>query len=118
MKPAVVVLLVCAAGLAACSPGPGAGEVRRGREVFLARSCPACHGAERQGSAAAPPLKGLRWHWNRESMEAFLRSPWTYRKGSGRLQALADRYPGDMPGVGANADPAEVRALVSYLLDP
>ena len=118
MRPAAVVLLGCAAGLAACSPGPGAEEVRRGREVFLARSCPACHGAQRQGSAAAPPLKGLRWHWNRKSLEAFLRDPWAYRKGNGRLEDLAARYPGDMPGLGTGANPAEVRALVSYLLDP
>jgi mono/diheme cytochrome c family protein len=120
-------ILACAAALSfgltavACSPpgeGPRGAAVATpspGRLVFLAETCPTCHGHGREGTNTGPTLHGLRAHWDEDTLVRFLHNPAAFKLADPRLAALARRFRTDMPPLLA-ADERRVRALVRYLL--
>ncbi len=119
--------LACAAALSlwlaavACSPpgegqrGPAVATPSPGRLVFLAETCPTCHGHGREGTNTGPALTGLRAHWDEATLVRFLRNPAAAKLTDPRLAALARRFRSDMPPLFA-ADERRIRALASYLL--
>ncbi|HQT93029.1 MAG TPA: c-type cytochrome [Thermoanaerobaculaceae bacterium] len=105
---------------AACSPSGGKppGTVATpapGRLVFLAETCPTCHGHGREGTNTGPALDRLRRHWDEDTLVRFLHNPAAFKLLDPRLAALAQRYRSDMPPLFA-ADERRVRALARYLL--
>jgi len=105
----------------ACSPsggaprGPAAATPSPGRLVFLAETCPTCHGHGREGTNTGPALDRLRRHWDEDTLVRFLHNPAAFKLLDPRLAALAQRYRSDMPPLFA-ADERRVRALARYLL--
>ena len=117
---AFAVALACGLTAVACSPSggkpPGAAATPSpGRLVFLAETCPTCHGHGREGTNTGPALRGLRAHWDEDTLVRFLTGPAAFKLSDPRLAALAQRYRSDMPPLFA-ADERRVRALARYLL--
>jgi cytochrome c2 len=115
----VGVLLLTAAGLT-CSPPeqPPAQEnvaVRHGRQIFLALSCPTCHGHDRSGTNIGPPILKLRNHWTEERLVQFLRDPASFKQADTRLRQISERYRTDMPSA-ILGDNTKLKALVAFLL--
>ncbi len=105
----------------ACSPsggtprGPAVATPSPGRLVFLAETCPTCHGHGREGTNTGPALDGLRRHWDEDTLVRFLHNPAAFKLADPRLAALSQRYRSDMPPLFA-ADERRIRALARYLL--
>ena len=118
---AVVSLAVTAVVVASCSKpaapaaAPDAETIARGRRVYEAEACAACHGAGRRGSDVAPSLWNLGRHWDEDSLVSFLKDPVVFRAHDPRMAEVAARYPADMPGV-PTGDTEQIRALAHYLL--
>ena len=106
---------------AACSPsggtprGPAVATPSPGRLVFLAETCPTCHGHGREGTNTGPALDGLRARWDEDTLVRFLHNPAAFKLADPRLAALSQRYRSDMPPL-LSADDGRVRALARYLL--
>lgn len=116
-----VPLAVATAIVASCSKpaapaaAPDAETIARGRKVYEAEACAACHGAGRRGSDVAPSLWNLGRHWDEDRLVSFLEDPVAFRVHDPRMVELAARYPADMPGVPTD-DTERIRALAHYLL--
>jgi mono/diheme cytochrome c family protein len=124
MRPTVLAVgaaAVAVAVVASCSKpaapvaAPDAALIDRGRAVYTAEACAACHGAGRRGSDVAPSLWNLGHHWDEDRLIAFLTDPVAYRAHDPRMREVAARYPADMPGV-PTGDVERIRALAHYLL--
>jgi mono/diheme cytochrome c family protein len=114
----LAVIVAVATGCArpvATAAAPDAAAIERGRRIYDAEACAACHGAGRRGSDVAPSLWNLRRHWDEERMVAFLQDPVSYRAHDSRMAEVAARYPADMPAV-ATGDLERIRDLAHYLL--
>ena len=118
---AAVALVVAIAVVASCSKpappaaAPDAETIARGRKVYEAEACAACHGAGRSGSDVAPALWNLGRHWDEDRLVSFLKDPVAFRAHDPRMAEVAARYPADMPGV-PTGDAERIRALAHYLL--
>ena len=89
----------------------------RGREVYVALGCPACHGGAGRGDGtAAAALKDV---WGQPDPPRDLTAPWTFRGGSDP-QAVAARIAFGMSGTPMPAYAGELREdqladLVAYV---
>ncbi|WP_398471642.1 c-type cytochrome [Tardiphaga sp.] len=71
--PVLILAAVPIAGAAAQAPAP-AGDVARGRALFVRNGCYSCHGYEGQGgSYTGPRLAPNPWPW--QAIAAFIRQP-------------------------------------------
>jgi cytochrome c2 len=89
--------------------------VRHGRQVFLALSCPACHGHDRKGTNIGPPIRKLHNRWTEERLLQFLRDPASFKQADVRLRRISERYRTDMPSPFVGDD-ASLKTLIAYLL--
>lgn len=109
--------------LTACSdskaPDSGASGVpaahAAGQQLFAAKGCTLCHGAEGLGSMMGPALKDLKTHWDRARLAAFLADPNSFLKDDARLAQQAAKYPQPMAAL-PNTGEAERLALADWLL--
>ncbi len=100
------------AGQRAAAVEPAAAEPRRGRDVFLAASCAACHTIRGTGATGArgPDLTHLA---SRESLAAG-----TLPRTRGHLGGWIENPPALKPGTSmppSRLSPADLQALLSYL---
>jgi cytochrome c2 len=115
-------IVVGALSGAGCGKAPTSGShdeltaaIARGRAVWEAEECAACHGEDRGGTVIGPSLEGVDEHWRREELERFLVDPTAALDDNPRLAAMTDRYQVDMPGV-QRADATEVTDLATFLI--
>lgn len=103
-RPVPLSLLLLAA---ACAP-PGGSEAA---ELYRAH-CSACHAVDGTGSALGlgPSLRGLRGHWDADSLLEYLANPVAYAAGDERLGARP------MPGLAPELTPEERGAIVAHAL--
>jgi mono/diheme cytochrome c family protein len=116
----LVGVLLVAAMMPACSapPDESDGSVPTpapGRLVYLAESCPTCHGRDRMGTNTGPSLQDLRSHWDGPKLVRFLHGPVAFKQADARLREISERYRSDMPAM-FSADEGRVQVLVHYLL--
>ncbi len=89
--------------------------VARGRLVWEAEECSACHGDNGAGTPIGPSLADIANHWQAESLAGFLEDPQARLEDNPRLRELTSIYDVDMPGV-RQAGEQEVKDLVVFLL--
>jgi len=116
-----IVLLIPVIVFAGCRPewiGPKVDRaaVERGRLVWDAEECSACHGENGEGTTIGPSLSDVAEHWQDESLADFLKDPQGQLEDNPRLKELTSTYDVDMPGV-RQADDDEVEDLVVFLLN-
>lgn len=92
-----------------------AAAVERGRLVYEAEACGACHGERGEGTEVAPALVGLSASWQQEDLAAFLLDPGPALESDPRLAEMATRFDLEMPGI-ASASAEEASDLAEYLL--
>ncbi len=80
-----------AAGGASKPAGPPSAEALFRREL-----CGSCHGSAGKGSWMGPPLRGLSEHWDRDSLQEFLRDPAGRLATDERLSKLSREFPNPM----------------------
>jgi mono/diheme cytochrome c family protein len=61
-------------------------------QLYRKSLCFQCHGQQGEGGALGPPLRGLREHWTRERLVAYLADPRAFVQKDPRLQVLDRRY--------------------------
>lgn len=120
-------LLLGAAAVAALVAVPVLAQPSRGKPTPADRAalgaalygkglCNVCHGDDRKGNENAPPLLGLKEHWDEERLAAYLKDPAKARANDPRLSNLAERYATmEMPPW--EAPESERRALAAWLLE-
>ncbi len=87
-----------------------------GAQIYREWGCGTCHGVDRRGTAAGPPLQNLPQHWQQEDLQRYLKDPPAVRAQDARLHALAQRYqPITMPAA-EGLQPGQISALADYLL--
>ena len=94
-----VLALLAGGAVLACSGGSADGGDRRGKKLYAAMGCLACHGATGAGGALAPPLEDLGQHWTRERIAVYLSDPSGWVEKDERLKALKQRYSLQMPAL-------------------
>jgi cytochrome c2 len=120
---ACTVMVVAMLSGAGCGGDSGSGSdaeltaaLERGRAVWEAEECAACHGSDRRGTVIGPSLEGVGERWRREELERFLVDPTAGLADNPRLAAMTERYEVDMPGV-QQADAAAVADLATFLMN-
>src|SRR5262249_24426059 len=78
-----LLLLLASLLQAPAAPAPAAGEVDRGKQLFMKHTCYYCHGTEGQGSAA-----GVRIAATGRTTESFIRY---VRRPGGQMPAYTDK---------------------------
>jgi hypothetical protein len=107
--------LLFAAVVLAASCG---GETERslgGTELYQLHNCGTCHGAAGEGRSLGPPLTGLRAHWKREDLAAFLLDPPSAIAADPRLQAISRSFPSRMLSYRNTTEDERLR-LADFLL--
>lgn len=118
----LVVLAVIFAFLG-CSETTGSEEpavdqaaVERGRQVYLAEDCGACHGQELEGTDMAPALLDVADLWSPDRLAAYLIDPSVDADSNPRLADVTERYELEMPGV-QEASEDQVADLITFLMN-
>jgi mono/diheme cytochrome c family protein len=93
------------------TPAAATAQSRQGQQLFEQRHCAQCHSVGGRGDNVGPPLDGVGGHRGEQWLIAHLTDP--ERNVKDFSEAFGDR-PNLMPH--PQASPAEVKALVSYLL--
>jgi cytochrome c2 len=108
--------LLAGAGCSGPATDPGLeAAVARGRTVWEAEECAACHGEDATGTPIGPTLERIGEHWSQHELERFLLDPTARLTDDARLAALTSEYDVAMPGVQqASAD--EVADLATFLI--
>ena len=120
-RPYHIVFVIPLIVFAGCQPGwigPAADRaaVERGRLVWDAEECSACHGDHGEGTAIGPSLADLAEHWRDDSLADFLKAPQKQLDDNPRLKELTSAYDVDMPGVREAGDD-QIEDLVVFLLN-
>ncbi len=84
-------------------------------KLYRQARCDRCHGADRQGSAMAPPLLQLGQFWSEDGLTAYLADPTGSEENAARLETLTARYRLVMPSFKVLSE-EERRALAQYLI--
>jgi mono/diheme cytochrome c family protein len=104
------------------APKPSADSVAKGREVYVAIGCAACHGELGRGDGLSAP--GLKDDWGRSIRPADLTKRWTFRGGAEREDIYRTFTTGmngtPMPSFAESLSDDERWQLVDYIasLDP
>jgi len=109
----VLVFVGCRPGW--IGPAVDRDAVARGRLVWEAEECSACHGDTGEGTLIGPSLAAVADHWEAETLAVFLQDPESQLVENSRLRELTSKYDVDMPGV-QQADHEQVQDLVVFLL--
>ncbi len=115
-----IMCLILAVILAGCGPGwigppVDLESLARGRVVWQAEECSACHGETGEGTLIGPSLAAVADHWETDALAEFLKNPASQLEDNPRLRDLRSTYDVDMPGV-RHADHEQVQDLVVFLL--
>ena len=98
----------------ACSSSSGKGgyETQSGEELYKSAGCSACHGADGSGSRLnlGPALGGLREHWTKEKLLAYMGDPAAFAAGDARLGQRT------MPAIGVDVPPEARDRLADHVL--
>jgi cytochrome c oxidase cbb3-type subunit 2 len=90
----------------------------KGREVYEATGCGACHGALGRGDGGSAPT--LVDDWNKPVRVADLTKPWTFRGGGTRIDIFRTMSTGfagtPMPGIYGALPPEDIWAITDYML--
>ena len=90
----------------------------KGREVYQATGCAACHGALGRGDGPSAPA--LVDDWNNPIRVADLTKPWTFRGGGTRediFRTMSTGFAGTpMPGFLGALPPEDIWAITDYML--
>jgi mono/diheme cytochrome c family protein len=130
MRHAVVVIGIgCAFVLLGCGsdspqPPPGLNEAQMaGWRAYVDLNCASCHGEDREGKRAGPPLVGLAAHWTADKLVRYLEDPDAMVRSDPYIASRAERYAlgmpkasGKTPGYADKAREATLEALAEYLL--
>ncbi len=118
-----VVVLAVVGTVFGCSKAPAVDEpsvdqiaLERGRQVYLAEDCGACHGPQFEGTEFAPALLNVADLWSADNLAAFLIEPMVDADYNPRLAEVADQYELEMPGV-QDASEEQVSDLVVFLMN-
>lgn len=99
---------------AACGSADKAGA-ETGAALFSAQGCVTCHGAQGEGSALAPTLRGAKSRWKRDDLIEYLKDPQRYAAQDPRLASQGGNYSLAMPTYGMLA-PADLEQLAEFVL--
>lgn len=90
----------------------------KGREVYEATGCAACHGNLGRGNGPSAPT--LRDDWGNHIRAADLTMPWTFRGGASRrdiFRTMSTGFAGTpMPGFHGALPPEDIWAITDYML--
>jgi cytochrome c551/c552 len=104
----LIVLTAAVFTVAACG-----GE---GHEIYVEAGCVECHGDDLRGTpTSGPTLKGIKKHWDEETLLIYFRKPDSVASEDPRLSELRDIYGEGMPPL-KMADPIAREKLARYVL--
>ncbi len=110
-----VVLSACTGGSESRLNAAELEAVARGRLVWEAEECAACHGDDGRGTVIGPSLEQVKNQWNADELVRFLQDPGPYLASNARLAELTTRFDVDMPGV-QNASQEQTSDLAAFLM--
>ncbi len=88
---------------------------KRGRELFLIRSCDACHGIGK-GRRAGPDLLGVTDRRSQEWLRKWLKDPAAMLASDSLAMQLKDEYKG-VSMANPRLTNSDIEALINYLAD-
>jgi len=120
------VLLAVMPGCGAKQPKPPPGldeQQLAGWQVYVELDCATCHGENREGKRAGPPLTGLADHWSADRLVSYLTDPDEMVRKDPRLAYKAEQYAigmpkvsGKSPGYGDKVSAERLAVLAEYLM--
>jgi cytochrome c551/c552 len=85
-------------------------------EIYVEAGCVECHGDDMRGTpSSGPTLKGIKKHWDEESLLIYFRKPDSVASADPRLSELRELYGEGMPPL-KMADPIAREKLARYVL--